>query len=285
MKMILSHQHLSVLMRWALSDTLMAFDFDGTLAPIVDDPDDAHMDTPTWRALDKLAEVAQVAVVSGRSRASLLARLPASVRYIVGNHGNEGMPGHDPDLGTQTRISQLWQRQLEETISRNPELAGLRLENKGATLSVHHRQCQHPYALAQFLGVVLPSLQPSPRLIPGIHVMNVLPPRAVTKREALGTLMADAHCDHLLFVGDDVTDELAFTHAPEHWLTIRVGHVGPSQARYRVRHTADVSALLQRLHALRCQPIQHARQSGVRRLLSSGRRKDGQERPDDGAAP
>lgn len=285
MKMILSHQHLPVLMRWALSDTLMAFDFDGTLAPIVDEPDEAHMDTPTWRALDRLAEVAQVAVVSGRSRASLLARLPASVRYIVGNHGNEGMPGHDPDLGVQTRICQLWQRQLEETISRNPELAGLRLENKGATLSVHHRHCEHPYALVQFLGTALTTLQPSPRLIPGIHVMNVLPPRAVTKREALAALMTDAQCDHLLFVGDDVTDELAFTRAPDSWLTIRVGDEGPSQARYRVRHTADVAALLQRLHALRNQPATQTRQSGMRRLLPAGRRRGGQGRPPDGATP
>jgi len=280
MKMILSHQHLSVLLRWAMSDTLMAFDFDGTLAPIVEEPEDAQMNTPTWRALDRLAETAQVAVVSGRSRASLLARLPASVRYIVGNHGNEGMPGHDPDLAAQSRICQIWQRQLEETVARTPELAGIRLENKGATLSVHHRACTHAQALARLLDTTLPGLQPSPRLIQGIHVMNVLPPRAWTKREALAALMHDARCDHMIFAGDDVTDELAFANAPDNWLTIRVGLEGPSQARFRVRHTADVSALLQRLHALRCQPTGPAQPGRVRRLLTAARRQDSQSRSD-----
>jgi len=50
---------------------LFVFDFDGTLAPIVDDPAEARMAPATWTQLDRLGRLAPVAVVSGRSREDL----------------------------------------------------------------------------------------------------------------------------------------------------------------------------------------------------------------------
>ncbi len=251
MNLLLSQRNLPILLRWSLSNTLMAFDFDGTLAPIVDDPQDARLPIPTWQALDALCRVAPVAVVSGRSCASLQARLPPSVRWQVGNHGNEGLPGDDRAAAGRTRVCALWHRQIEESLSRTPRLQGIQLENKGSTLSVHYRHCVEPQETCGLLQHLLSRLQPRPRLLGGWMVFNLLPAGSLTKLEALHRLQAHARCDHLLFAGDDLTDELAFAQAPAHWLTIRVGMQTPTQARYRVRHPAEVCTLLQHVTQLR----------------------------------
>ncbi|MCH2242672.1 MAG: hypothetical protein MK041_12270, partial [Aquabacterium sp.] len=85
----------------AVGRTLFAFDFDGTLAPIVARPEHAHLLPGVGEALSRLAETAPVAVISGRDRATLLQRLPPALAYVVGNHGNEGLPAD----GAATAVS------------------------------------------------------------------------------------------------------------------------------------------------------------------------------------
>ena len=54
---------------------LLAFDFDGTLAPIVTDPDDARIPAPVARRLDRLASLLPVAIITGRAVADVRERL------------------------------------------------------------------------------------------------------------------------------------------------------------------------------------------------------------------
>lgn len=70
----------------AVGRTLFAFDFDGLSGRPPDLPPDLH------QALQRLAQRAGVAVISGHARASLLPRLPHAVRYVVGHDGAPGLP-------------------------------------------------------------------------------------------------------------------------------------------------------------------------------------------------
>ncbi|HZA96381.1 MAG TPA: trehalose-phosphatase, partial [Burkholderiaceae bacterium] len=70
---------------------MFAFDFDGTLAPIVPRPNAARAAVGVQRRLARLARSALVAVISGRSLADLRERIPGEVRYCIGNHGSEGI--------------------------------------------------------------------------------------------------------------------------------------------------------------------------------------------------
>lgn len=276
MNLLLSRRNLPILMRWALSNTLMAFDFDGTLAPMVDDPEEARLPVATWQALDALSRVAPVAVVSGRSCASLAARLPETVRLQVGNHGNEGLPGDAQARAGRARVCALWQSQIREGLSRSPALQGVHLENKGVTLSVHYRHCAQPQQACALLQSLLSRLQPTPHLLGGWLVFNLLPAGSLTKLEALHRLQGQTRCDHVLFAGDDLTDELAFAQAPANWLTVRVGLQVHTQARFRVRHPAEVCTLLMHLTRLR--------QQGQRRLarLQQRSRRGGDNGSDGG---
>ena len=84
-----SRNHL-VLARFARSNLLVAFDYDGTLAPIVQAPDRARMRPTTRRLLRSVTERYPCMVISGRARADLIRRLgDLPVEHVSGNHGLE----------------------------------------------------------------------------------------------------------------------------------------------------------------------------------------------------
>ena len=76
---------------------LLAFDFDGTLAPIVDRPDDASVPAEVSRCLAELARLHPVAVITGRRVADVRARLAFKPRFVIGNHGAEDTSSRLPD--------------------------------------------------------------------------------------------------------------------------------------------------------------------------------------------
>ena len=68
---------------------LLAFDFDGTLAPIVAHPESARTPLPVIRAMEPLLRTHEVAVLSGRSVEDLMTRLGFEAHHLIGNHGAE----------------------------------------------------------------------------------------------------------------------------------------------------------------------------------------------------
>src|SRR4029077_18437477 len=87
---ILSPEHRGMLAAFTRSSGLLAFDFDGTLAPIVDDPADAEMRPDTRALLKRVSERYPCMVISGRRRQDVRGKLQGTgVQYVVGNHGAE----------------------------------------------------------------------------------------------------------------------------------------------------------------------------------------------------
>jgi trehalose 6-phosphate phosphatase len=74
-------------------EPLLAFDFDGTLAPIVDRPQDARVPEPVAQCLQELGSRCAVAIITGRSVEDVKPRLGFAPQFIVGNHGAEQGPG------------------------------------------------------------------------------------------------------------------------------------------------------------------------------------------------
>lgn len=223
------------------SHTLYAFDFDGTLAPIVSDPERARASTGVLRLLDELARTAPVAVISGRRRSDLVPRVPPSVRYLVGNHGNEGAQG--VDMEAMRVACEAWRHQLS---AHGPEMTelGITLEDKTYSLALHYRLARQREAAAAMVYDLASQLAPAPRLIGGKYLLNLLAPSAQTKFEALVSLAAREHAAHVLFVGDDDTDEFVFAQAPAHWTTVRVELEQSSSAQYFLHQQSGVAMLL-----------------------------------------
>jgi trehalose 6-phosphate phosphatase len=229
---------------------LCAFDFDGTLAPIVPEPHRAEVPLPIRRRLIELCEYTPVAIITGRSLADLRARLDFTPDYVVGNHGLEGMPGRE---GLAARYEQLclnWERALTAALQDHAVLEpGIWIENKTYSLSVHYRLAHdHSRAEAQ-LTELFADLAPVPHVIAGKRMFNLLPDAAVNKGTALDQLFDASGAPTALYVGDDATDEDVFRLQRADLLSIRVEPGVDSAAEFFLHHQLDVDQLLDELIA------------------------------------
>jgi trehalose 6-phosphate phosphatase len=247
MKWLLSREGREQLQTLAHVHALLAFDFDGTLAPIVSDRDGAAMRAETAGLLARLGRLYPCAVISGRSRADVAARLgAASVRYVVGNHGAEPASG-------EARFAREVSQAKEALSARFASLPGVEIEDKGGSLAVHYRASPSPDTARDEI-VRLASLLPSARLVPGKFVVNVVPQHAPHKGDALWSLCQQERSEAALYIGDDDTDEDVFSFPRRgRWLTVRVG-TGESAAAFFLRDQGEIDDLLRALVALREAP-------------------------------
>lgn len=245
-------------------------DFDGVLAPIVDHPDDAVLADGAWDAIAALAEICEVALLSGRALGDLRRRLgqvPPRV-LLVGGHGSEARL---PD-GTRTPLTDLdvargvidrVVRELGDTLSSRDRWL---IERKATSVAVHHRLVPDRVR-DDLLPWVRHVLDRATGDGPGFAVMTgkavlELKARGVDKGRALrwiDEVSADV-AERLpgdppirpIVLGDDVTDEDGFAAA------VAVGGDGvlvaeapqPTAAGYRLHDPARVVEFLRAVRRL-----------------------------------
>lgn len=251
---LLSPPGIEALARITRQNTLLAFDFDGTLAPIVADPASARMSAATSHVLSMMCEYATVAVISGRGAADVRARVPAEIPIALGNHGIDGWGDSGVELDAAVDLEHLrslcasWQSQLEEAFAKTGLPGrGIVLENKGATLAVHYRLARNRDDTAARLFELIGALQPAPRVLSGKFVYDLLAIDAMDKGTAIERLAERVRADSVLFVGDDEPDEAIFRAAPPSWVTVRVDRARDTAARFYLRNQTEVTVLLHRL--------------------------------------
>lgn len=245
---------------------LLALDFDGTVSRLVPDPETARMDPAVPPLLTRLATRMPVALVSGRGLQDLRARTPLTGLTLVGNHGNEwddpagqhdAIDAADPGVmrrNEQGRAVAGWSHALAGPLAALG--SGIAVEVKTVSMSIHYRLVDDPPAMRQRLLALFAMLTPTPVVLEGKFVVNLLAPGLVTKFEAVEALVARHAASTAIFVGDDITDEHVFARAPAHWIGVRVwdSEVDRSRASSHASHAVDgvdgVIALLRRLDSL-----------------------------------
>lgn len=191
--------------------TALLFDVDGVLAPIVPNAGDA---TVPREALDLLGALrdryALVGVVSGRALADLDRMVPVAGLARSGNHGLEiEVPGEARDVDPAARPHLATVRAFVDMWPAD-RLAphGVWLEDKGATLSLHHREAADQDAAVRFLHdeVAATAHDAGLRTRAGRMVLEVLPAVRLDKGTAVRTLLAGTAVRSAMYVGDDSTD-------------------------------------------------------------------------------
>ncbi len=228
---------------------LLAFDFDGTLAPIVARPEDARLSQAVSVRLKALAAQLPVAIVTGRAVEDVRGRLGFAPSYIVGNHGAED-PDH-PVAGAE-QVHEL-DRLRDRLHARRAELeaAGVAVEDKGASLALHYRLSRERDRARALITEVLNPRDAAWRVFGGKMVVNVASRDAPDKAAAVHALVARCGATCAVFAGDDINDEPVFESAPPAWLTIRIGCGDRrSRARYCLDSPAEVATLLERMLVL-----------------------------------
>lgn len=227
---------------------LCAFDFDGTLAPIVKDPERACMPTAVSRRLVALSEYARVAIITGRSLEDIGVRLDFSPDFVLGNHGIEGLPGWEQRAEHYRQLCLEWEQRLATALSDRANFdAGIWIENKNYSLSVHYRMACNRTQAEFHLNQLFAQLLPEAKVIGGKCVFNLLPPDTVNKGMALEHLIEASGVSSALYVGDDVTDEHVFVLQRKELLTVRVEHAPHSAAEFYLNHRLEMVQLLDEL--------------------------------------
>jgi trehalose-phosphatase len=223
---------------------LVASDYDGTLAPIVADPEQARALPESVGALRVLAGLHETtaAVISGRALRDLatLSRLPSEV-HLVGSHGSEFDVGFVHALDERARaLHRRLARALEDVVE---GAVGVGLEVKPASIAVHVRRADPEVGQR-----VLAAVRSGPAGWEGVSVTEgkaviELAVIATDKGHALDVLRHEAGASAAVFMGDDVTDERAFARLAGPDVGIKVGS-GVSAAGFRVADTAAVATVL-----------------------------------------
>ena len=223
---------------------LVACDYDGTLAPIIDNPDEARPLRESVAALRQLAAMpdTHVAVISGRALRDLaaLSRLPEEI-HLVGSHGTEFDVGFADDLSSEQR--DLRDRVLGELNNIARRDHGFIVEPKPAGVAFHYRKAEPEIA-----AVAVEDVLSGPGSQDGVHVktgkmvveLSVLD---LNKGDALDRLRTDVSAEAVIFAGDDVTDEDAFARLTGPDLGLKVGP-GPTLARGRLHDPQSVAQML-----------------------------------------
>lgn len=241
MRHILARANREVLQQFACSRVLLAFDYDGTLAPIVADPEAAAMRPSTRGLLTEVARRYPCVVISGRARADARRKLGGvGAVEVIGNHGIEPWQSSRESLLAVRRWQPLLTRRLAS-------VQGVVIEDKVYSVAVHYRLSREKKKARAAIRQAAADLG-AVRLIRGKLVVNILPVDAPHKGIALEKARARFGCDTAVYVGDDETDEDVFAlDQPGRLLTIRVGEKRDSQAAYFLRNQAEIDRLLRAL--------------------------------------
>lgn len=239
------------LAQFARSNVFLAFDYDGTLAPIVSHPDKAHLRPATRSLLEKLSVAYPCAVISGRARMDALERLGPIQRWEAsGNHGAEVLGATEP---YELKVRE-WAPLVRATLEDHP---GVLVEDKRFSISIHYRNAVDQRTAMAAIEQLTQKLDGA-RILGGKMVVNIVPADAPHKGIALDCMRRWAGCDTAIFVGDDVTDEDAFALPAAEVLSIRVGAAAGSRARFFLDGQKDIDRLLAELleHREQSMPLQ-----------------------------
>lgn len=183
-------------------------DMDGTVSHIVDVPDQAQITSRNKALLAELHEhLSLTAVVSGRAAADVSQRVGLPQLVYVGNHGFEWL--RDGEINIAPEVAQ-YRPSLESVfqIAQERQIDGMRVEDKGATLSIHYRQTADPIAVQTIFEPLLTDLaeQHQLNLFQGRMVFEVRPPLEINKGTVFHQLVGHYQLDAAIFMGDDTTD-------------------------------------------------------------------------------
>ncbi|MFH8733854.1 MULTISPECIES: trehalose-phosphatase [unclassified Streptomyces] len=199
---------------------VIALDFDGTLAPIVPDPEQARAHPDAVRALAALApQVASVAVITGRPagvavRHGGFAGVPGLEHLVVLGHygaerwdavtGTVHAPAPHPGVAAV-------RAELPGVLESVGAWRGTWVEEKGRAVAVHTRRAGDPQAAFEALRAPLSDLAARHGLIvePGRLVLELRPP-GMDKGAALTAYVREVGATSVLYAGDDLGDLPAF---------------------------------------------------------------------------
>jgi trehalose 6-phosphate phosphatase len=183
-------------------------DLDGTLSPIAITPEAAQISPRNRQYLAELQNrVTLVAIISGRRADNLQKSVGLPGLVYVGNHGLERWEDGGIKIATEAKPYLSAIHAAEKDLMKI-DGKGLRVEEKGPTLSFHYRQVENPIAFARNIAPQLAEIAEKRKLelFTGKMVFEFRPPVHIDKGSVIQQLVSEYKLQSALFLGDDVSD-------------------------------------------------------------------------------
>lgn len=204
----------------------LVLDVDGTLAPIVERPEDAKVPEATRAELERLADrYALVACISGRTGVDTARMVAVDGIVYVGGHGLELVPEASG-----------WSERLR-AFARSVDWP---VEDKELTVSFHYRTADDENAARAELERIAERARAAGLVARfGRKVLELRPPLEADKGTAIRRLLAERGLSRALYAGDDTTDLDAFRALAELEVGVRVA-VASDEGPPELRAAADI---------------------------------------------
>jgi trehalose 6-phosphate phosphatase len=246
----------------AASHVFLFLDFDGTLAPIVEEPGAAELPPKTRELLVILTERRgfSLAIISGRALADLRQRVGLDGLIYAANHGLVicGPRLKFVEPVAVERMAEL-QKLSQDLGIRLSHISGANVENNGLTASVHFRKASENdlKEIRRVVDDAVGSMGELFHVTNGLMVFEIRPRVNWNKGTAVQWILIAAERPGAMpvYLGDDVTDEDAFSALPA-GITVRVGRAGESSAKYHLEYQEAVLEFLTWLAELDDSPLQ-----------------------------
>jgi len=188
--------------RGAAQKPLVILDFDGTLAPIVPNPEDARIGRGTLRKLFALSKKADLAILTGRPKDFVLRQLGGVRVRVIGLHGNR-----------QSRMEAGMLKLLALAKKRFARVGGVRIEKKPTGFAVHYRNVTKAKRAGVEHSIRRFAKGADAKVLGGRRAIEFLPPGSKAKADSLAGIVQKNSGRLVLYIGDDQSDAEAILRA------------------------------------------------------------------------
>ena len=228
------------------------FDYDGTLTPIVQQPNLAKISAGMKEIIRQLSLKYKLAIISGRERRNLQTFVDIPGIFYAGDHGLDII---GPDISMLYPKAKIFfpliqniSKRLDESLSHIP---GVLVEKKKMSVAVHYRQVlkEDLPGLKLTFKKILKENREDIRLLKGNKVIEFLPNIEWNKGKAvlwiLNALRLDWSNSKIFYLGDDTTDEDAFRILRTRGISILIAEKAKiSAANFRLSSPEEVKCWL-----------------------------------------
>lgn len=232
------------------------FDYDGTLTPITSHPDLARLSSEMKQTLEQLKHKHTIAIISGRDLPDVQEKVNIEGIFYAGSHGFDiSGPNNqrlDIDEGKK-RLPFLDAAEIELN-EKIPKIKGAWVERKKYSIAIHYREvaAEDESEVEKIVNEVYSHYQGKLRRAVGKKIFELQPDIPWNKGKALHLLLELFDLNHPevcpIYLGDDVTDEDAFSAIIDQGLGIAVQDTDqPTYAHFTLKNVEEVTTLLNTL--------------------------------------
>ncbi len=232
-------------------------DYDGTMTPIVSDPDAANLPDENREIITHLTEQTAVVAISGRDLQDLKSKIKLDSVIYAGSHGfdilgpNDLKMVHESEKDITPALDDA-EKKLNEVLK---NINGVKVERKKFAIAVHYRNVEEDKLVESVINKVqkIADRQKILKTGGGKKIMELKPNIDWNKGYALTWLKEKMNWNSekyfLIFIGDDLTDEDGFKSIKDDGIGILVGsHGEKTSATYALNDTNEVTDFLHRLN-------------------------------------